>query len=136
LILIGCSRFGIRSRFRQGESSRGSLQPDTLPNASAAVTVGLEPDALTVPQAVVRVGQNGNYVFVIKPDQTAEVRLVNVSRTIDGKSVVDKGLNEGEDVAVDGQRSKSRSFDWRRLQITPQPSVAGAVAIKEQSVVA
>jgi membrane fusion protein, multidrug efflux system len=51
----------------------------------------------------VRVGQNGNYVFVIKPDRTAEVRLVNVSRTIDGKSVVDKGLNEGEDVAIDGQ---------------------------------
>jgi multidrug efflux system membrane fusion protein len=71
--------------------------------ASAAVTLGLEPDALTVPQAAVRVGQNGNYVFVIKPDRTAEVRLVNVSRTIDGKSVVDKGLNEGEDVAVDGQ---------------------------------
>ena len=71
--------------------------------ASAAVTLGLEPDALTVPQAAVRVGQNGNYVFVIKPDRTAEVRLVNVSRTIDGKSVVDKGLNEGEDVAIDGQ---------------------------------
>ena len=71
--------------------------------ASAAITLGMEPDALTVPQAAVRVGQNGNYVFVIKPDRTAEVRLVNVSRTIDGKSVVDKGLNEGEDVAVDGQ---------------------------------
>jgi multidrug efflux system membrane fusion protein len=71
--------------------------------ASAALTLGLEPDALTVPQAAVRVGQNGNYVFVIKPDRTAEVRLVNVSRTIDGKSVVDKGLNEGEDVAIDGQ---------------------------------
>jgi hypothetical protein len=40
---------------------------------------------------------------VIKPDRTAEVRLVNVSHTIDGKSVVDKGLNEGEDVAIDGQ---------------------------------
>jgi multidrug efflux system membrane fusion protein len=63
----------------------------------------MEPDALTVPQAAVRVGQNGNYVFIIKPDRTAEVRLVNVSRTIDGKSVVDKGLNEGEDVAIDGQ---------------------------------
>jgi multidrug efflux system membrane fusion protein len=48
---------------------------------SAQVTLGMEPDALTVPQATVRVGQNGNYVFVIKPDRTAEVRLINVSRT-------------------------------------------------------
>jgi multidrug efflux system membrane fusion protein len=70
---------------------------------SAAVTLGMESDALTVPQAAVRVGQNGNYVFIIKPDRTAEVRLINVSRTIDGKSVVEKGLSEGEDVAVDGQ---------------------------------
>jgi membrane fusion protein, multidrug efflux system len=58
---------------------------------------------LIVPQAAVRVGQNGNYVFVIKPDRTAEFRLVNVTRTIDGKSVVASGVTEGEEVAVDGQ---------------------------------
>jgi membrane fusion protein, multidrug efflux system len=70
---------------------------------NAYVTLGIEPDALAVPQAAVRVGQNGNYVFVIKPDRTAEFRPVNVTRTIDGRSVVGSGLSEGEEVAVDGQ---------------------------------
>jgi multidrug efflux system membrane fusion protein len=88
----------VRATFANDEQR---LWPGQYVNAS--LTLGIEPDALTMPQAAVRVGQNGNYVFVIKPDRTAEFRPVNVTRTVDGKSVVTSGISEGEEVAVDGQ---------------------------------
>jgi multidrug efflux system membrane fusion protein len=88
----------VRATFANDEQR---LWPGQYVNAS--LTLGIEPDALIVPQAAVRVGQNGNYVFVIKPDRTAEFRPINVARTIDGKSVVASGVSEGEEVAVDGQ---------------------------------
>jgi multidrug efflux system membrane fusion protein len=76
------------------------LWPGQYVNTS--VSLGMEPDVLTVPQTAVQVGQNGNYVFVIKSDR-AEVRPVKATRTIDGKSVIASGLSEGEQVAIDGQ---------------------------------
>ena len=88
----------VRAKFANDELR---LWPGQYVNAS--VTLGVERDALTVPQAAVRVGQGGNYVFVIKPDRTAEFRPVKVTRTVDGKSVIASGVSEGEEVAVDGQ---------------------------------
>src|ERR1700674_1491736 len=88
----------VRAKFANDELR---LWPGQYVNAS--VTLGVERDALTVPQAAVRVGQGGNYVFVIKPDRTAEVRRVNVTRTVAGKSGIASGVSEGEEVAVDGQ---------------------------------
>jgi multidrug efflux system membrane fusion protein len=83
-------------------------------------------NVLTVPQTAVQVGQNGNYVFVIKPDRTAEVRPVKATRTIDGKSVIASGLNEGEEVAVDGQL---------RLRTACQPQVCISAASHAASVI-
>jgi membrane fusion protein, multidrug efflux system len=88
----------VRAKFANDELR---LWPGQYVNAS--VTLGIEREALTVPQAAVRVGQGGNYVFVIKPDRTAEFRPVKVTRTVDGKSVIASGVSEGEEVAVDGQ---------------------------------
>jgi membrane fusion protein, multidrug efflux system len=88
----------VRAKFANDELR---LWPGQYVNAS--VTLGIEREALTVPQAAVRVGQGGNYVFVIKPDRTAEFRPVKVARTVDGKSVIASGVSEGEEVAVDGQ---------------------------------
>jgi multidrug efflux system membrane fusion protein len=51
----------------------------------------------------VLIGQSTNYVYVIKSDNTAEMRPVKVARTIDGRSVISDGLAEGERVATDGQ---------------------------------
>jgi multidrug efflux system membrane fusion protein len=43
------------------------------------------------------------YVFVIKSDLTAESRPVVVARSLDGESVIEKGLKPGEKVVTDGQ---------------------------------
>jgi multidrug efflux system membrane fusion protein len=87
----------VRAKFANDDRR---LWPGQYVNTS--VSLGTESDALTVPQTAVQVGQNGNYVFVIKSDR-AEVRPVKTTRTIDGKSVIASGLSEGEQVAIDGQ---------------------------------
>ena len=48
-------------------------------------------------------GQNGPFVYVVGADDTASVRLVTIDRTVDGLSVIAKGLQAGERVITDGQ---------------------------------
>lgn len=59
--------------------------------------------AVVVPSQAVQAGQVGQYLFVIKPDQTVESRQVTVFKSIDNESVIEKGLQAGEEVVTDGQ---------------------------------
>jgi multidrug efflux system membrane fusion protein len=67
------------------------------------LTLTTEPNAIVVPSQAVQSGQQGQYVFVVKPDLTVESRPVVVSRTTDGETVIQKGLNPDEKVVTDGQ---------------------------------
>jgi multidrug efflux system membrane fusion protein len=62
-----------------------------------------ERDAIVIPTQAVQSGQEGAYVFVVRSDGTAESRLVTVDRSLDGQSVISKGLAAGERVVTDGQ---------------------------------
>jgi membrane fusion protein, multidrug efflux system len=57
----------------------------------------------TVPSQTVQDGPDGNYAYVIKPDNTVERRPVELASVQDGIAVVTKGLTPGERVVVDGQ---------------------------------
>lgn len=70
---------------------------------NVALTLSTEADALVVPQGAVQIGQAEPFVFVVKDDDTAEVRKVRVGRTVDGQSIIASGLSPGERVVVDGQ---------------------------------
>ncbi len=83
------------------DNAQERLWPGEFVNVS--VTERTDPDAITVPQSAVLIGQNTTYVYVIKDDSTAEMRPVKVARTVDGISVIADGLNPGERVATDGQ---------------------------------
>ena len=67
------------------------------------LTLGVQPKAVVVPSQAIQSGQSGSYAFVVKQDQTAELRLVSVSRSTNGEAVIDKGLSPGETVVTDGQ---------------------------------
>ena len=98
------------------------LWPGEFVNTS--LTLSVEPNAIVVPQAAVQIGQNDRFVFVVKPDNTAEARKVTVSRTVDGKTVIASGLEPGERVVVDGQL---RLSNGSRVEIRSAlgPSAAG-----------
>ena len=56
-----------------------------------------------VPAAAVQASQNGQYVYVVKPDHTVEMRPVNVERQQGDQMVIARGLTAGEEVVTDGQ---------------------------------
>jgi multidrug efflux system membrane fusion protein len=60
-------------------------------------------NAIVVPSVAVQTGPQGEFVFVLKPDATAEVRKIAVSRTEGDLTVVGHGLAKGEKVVTRGQ---------------------------------
>lgn len=70
---------------------------------SLRVVLSTRSNVATVPSQTVQNGPNGNYAYVIKPDNTVERRDVDVASIQDGIAVVTKGLAAGERVVVDGQ---------------------------------
>ncbi len=67
------------------------------------LTLSTQRNALVVPSEAVNTGQQGQYIFVIKPDMTVEARPVKVNRSSSGQSVIDAGVTSGERVVTDGQ---------------------------------
>jgi multidrug efflux system membrane fusion protein len=65
--------------------------------------VGTVHDGLTVDSRVVQRGPKGVYAYVIKPDNTVEMRQVEVGQDYRGQSLITKGLTADERVVVDGQ---------------------------------
>ena len=69
----------------------------------ATVTLRELHDAMVIPSQAVQTGPKGTFVFVVKPELTAELRPVVVERTDAGFSVIAKGLAPGEQVVTTGQ---------------------------------
>jgi len=78
-------------RLWPGQFTRVTLRLATLKNATV------------VPNQAVQTGQDGPFVFVVKPDQTVEQRVVVTSTRVSQDLVVDKSLEPGEVVVTDGQ---------------------------------
>jgi membrane fusion protein, multidrug efflux system len=70
---------------------------------NVVVQLAKQPNAILVPSQAVQTRQEGEFVFVIKPDHTVEVRPVETGRTIDNDVIITKGLKPGEQVVTDGQ---------------------------------
>ena len=60
-------------------------------------------NATVIPAEAVQAGQQGQLVYVVKPDRSVEPRVVSVGRTIDSLVVIEKGINPGDTVVTDGQ---------------------------------
>ena len=83
------------------KNERRRLWPGQFVNV--VMTLATDPNAIVVPAAAVQSGQQGPYVFVVKPDNTAELRPVQIGRTRGDDTIVIKGLAAGETVVTDGQ---------------------------------
>jgi multidrug efflux system membrane fusion protein len=78
-------------RLWPGQFARVSLRLDTIEKA------------VLVPGQAVQTGQDGQYVFVVKPDSTVEQRPISIGQRADDAIVVTKGLSVGETVVTEGQ---------------------------------
>ena len=59
--------------------------------------------ATVVPSQAVQTSQDGEFIFVVKPDDTVEARPVSAGITYHGERVITGGLKPGETVVTDGQ---------------------------------
>ena len=75
------------------------------PGQFVAVRVKLyeQSNAVVVPAAAVQTGPQGEYVYVLKPDATTEMRKVTVARSEGDYSVISQGVAPGETVVTRGQ---------------------------------
>lgn len=70
---------------------------------NVALTLYEQQDAIVAPSVAVQNGPNGQYVFVLKTDQTVEMRPIQVARSEGDDTVVASGLKVGEQVVTVGQ---------------------------------
>ena len=70
---------------------------------TASITLREEQDAIVVPSEAVQTGPKGQFVYVVKPDMSAEYREVTVERADGAQSIIAKGLAAGETVVTVGQ---------------------------------
>jgi multidrug efflux system membrane fusion protein len=59
--------------------------------------------AVVAPNTAVQNGPNGQYVFIVRPDMTVEVRNIKMSRSEGDDAIVASGLSPGEQVVTVGQ---------------------------------
>ena len=82
-------------------------------------------NAITVPTKAVQSGQQGDYVFVVTKDGTADPRVVTTTGTYQNLSLVKTGLNPGDTVIVDGQLRVAPSSKVTVQSSLPPSQVVG-----------
>jgi multidrug efflux system membrane fusion protein len=107
------------------DQTTGTIQlKATFPNQDRALWPGQFVDvvltlttqvrAIVAPARSIQVGQNGQFVYVVKQDNTVEPRPVVLGNSNDTEAVIDKGLEAGETVVTDGQL---RLFPGARVEV-------------------
>ncbi|MFZ5450096.1 MAG: efflux RND transporter periplasmic adaptor subunit [Thermodesulfobacteriota bacterium] len=82
-------------------NSRKRLWPGLFVNV--VVKLSTQPNAILIPSQAIQTSQEGQIVFVVKPDLTVAVRKVQVERRINGDVIIKQGVQPGEQVVTDGQ---------------------------------
>ncbi len=96
----------------QAETGQVTLRA-TLPNpdhrfwpgrfVNIRLLLGTVQNAVLVPASAPQMSANGSYVYVVKPDSTAEQRQVSLGQRQGDLVVVEKGVAAGEKVVTNGQ---------------------------------
>jgi multidrug efflux system membrane fusion protein len=89
---------------------------------NVVLTLGTQSNATVVASEAVQDGQRGQFIWVVKADQTVESRPVTVARTIGRKAVISKGVAPGETVVTDGQL---RLYPGAKIHPVPAGKVDG-----------
>ncbi|HYI73391.1 MAG TPA: efflux RND transporter periplasmic adaptor subunit [Skermanella sp.] len=95
---------------------------------TARLLLRTDEKALTVPSNAVQRGANGLYVYVVKPDNTAELRPVEAARLEQALAVIASGVEEGERVVVSGHLKIQPGAAVTAKMADPGGKVAGGPA--------
>jgi membrane fusion protein, multidrug efflux system len=88
------------------------------------IDLGVRPQTVMVPTVSIQSGQQGSFVFVVKPDDTVELRKVQVFANDRSRTALASGVQDQERVVVEGQ---IRLVDRARVSETlARPAVGGS----------
>lgn len=87
----------------------------------------LRPNAIAIPQRAVSESPQGSYVYVLKEDNTAELRIIEPGSWSGADWIIESGLAAGEKVIVDGVTKVQPG-----TAVTPAPLEAAADATSEK----
>jgi multidrug efflux system membrane fusion protein len=66
------------------------------------VIVQVRHDGLTIPPAALRHGPRGDFVWIVRDDNTVRTESVRVRQSADGRVLVDRNLEPGQKVVIEG----------------------------------
>jgi multidrug efflux system membrane fusion protein len=89
--------------------------------------------AVLIPSQAAQISQQGPYVFVVKPDSTAELRVVTLGQRQGEDVVVAKGVADGEQVVVTGQLTIMPGGKVRVQESGPANAPPGAASPAKSS---
>jgi membrane fusion protein, multidrug efflux system len=98
-----------------------ALFPNQFVNAK--LLVNTIQNAILIPAAALQRSQQGNFVYVVKPDHTVEMRMVKIGATQGDLVAIDSNLKPGELVAVDGL-DKLQQGSHVNVQMAANPPAA------------
>jgi multidrug efflux system membrane fusion protein len=112
--------FKVRAGFANDD---GALFPNQFVNAR--LLVDTLSGAVLVPNAAVQLGPNGNFVYVVKDDDTVTVRLIKIGPTDGVRTAITTGLAVGENVVIDGA---DRLREGAKVAVRNTPAAGAAAA--------
>ena len=84
--------------------------------------------AVLIPNQATQISQQGSYVFVVKPDSTAELRVITLGQRQGDDVVVTKGVAAGEQVVVTGQLTVAPGAKVRVQEAGPANGPVGGAS--------
>lgn len=96
-----------------------------------AVTLATVRGALVVPSRAVQTSQQGQFVYVAKPDRTVEARPVGLGQGNGPEAVIERGLVAGETVVTDGHLQLRPGAKIKVYE--PQPAGASAESRRKRT---
>src|SRR5216684_27184 len=103
-----------------------SLFPNQFVNVR--LLVDTVKDAVVVPVAAIQRGQPGTFVYLVKADDTVEIRVVELGATDGEKVQITSGLQVGDQVVIDGTDRLRDGAKIRRPGANPRATSGPPVA--------
>lgn len=82
------------------QQDEATLFPNQFVNTRLLVEV--KENAIVIPSVAIQRGPNSTFVYVVKADETVELRKVQIGPTEGTETSIESGLREGEQVVTDG----------------------------------
>ncbi len=102
------------------DNAERALWPNQFVNIHLLLEV--RKNSTVVPAAAVQRGPQGTYVFVVKPDSTADMRKVTLGIAVGNFAAITNGITAGERVVTDGQDKLQPGTKVEVRNGTGQPS--------------